>query len=452
MNWTICQADGIGTLPARIGLTPCTCNVIDLVLPTGFFLVFGCLSFYKAKKYYDFVFPAFNCLFRTKLVLSFTTIVMEIVLLCFVSINSSLRQEFMSIVSLATSSLNIVAWFVQTCLMYALHWRALKASWWDLRTFWFVWFLSQCTSMISFANILLSDTTNQTEHKYRMTYFIFMAIQFVCAAGLAILVFLPDDVGDYLPVEKYIPSASQQFSTNGTGRGDHYGILEHNSLNAPFLQRGGNHVVVHSPDRKGEDSRLAAKYGTDHPYGHQDSYSRTQPISTRRGSGGGGGAGGGGGGGGTFIDVMEEHINVQPQQQGALSRSNGSQRGISLHHQPSKSSTTKKKKNTGAPRHQTMKSAERNIWDSFMEHATTGGVGEEAYEERKTATKHDAGGGGGAMAGEEEEDEELLVNQAENQLLPPLPPASGISNTMSSTDHLKNTLFMELPMTVFIPR
>jgi hypothetical protein len=79
-------------------------------------------------------------------------------------------------------------------------------------------------------------------------------------------------------------------------------------------------------------------------------------------------------------------------------------------------------------------------------------VGEEAYEERKTATKHDAGGGGGAMAGEEEEDEELLVNQAENQLLPPLPPASGISNTMSSTDHLKNTLFMELPMTVFIPR
>ena len=228
--------------------------------------------------------------------------------------------------------------------------------------------------MISFANILLSDDTSQTEHKYRITYFIFMAIQFVCSAGLAILVFLPDDVGDYLPVEKYVTSASQ-YSTN-TGRGDRFSFLDRNSLNAPFLERGN--VVVHSPDRKGSDSRLASKYGTDHPYGQLDSYSRTQPISTRRGGRGGGG------GGGSFIDVMEEHIDVQPQQQGTLSVSNGSQRGISLHHQPSK------KKNNGAARHQTMKSAERNIWDSFMEHAATGGRrgGQKKYREKNQGGHH----------------------------------------------------------------
>jgi len=220
MNITIeyCgHGQSIGLLPKRIGFTPCACNLIDLFLPVLFIVIFGTISFYQTRKRYDFVFPNFNCLFRTKLVLSFLTILMEITLLLFVLFNQSLRREFVSIISLTSSSMNIIAWLLQTSLMYALHWRALRPSWWNLRTFWFIWFLSQCASMLSFSNILLSDILISDQHFSRMIYFILMAIQFICSACLAILIFSPDDVGDYSPVTKYFPS-SVQHSTSGQSR------------------------------------------------------------------------------------------------------------------------------------------------------------------------------------------------------------------------------------------
>ena len=123
-----CDTLGFGLLSARVGLTPCTIDVISITM-TSIFLVVGFYSIHQTKKYYDYVYPNFNVLFRTKLILSFITIIIEIGLLLLLLLNTSLRHEFVSILSLISSSTRIVSWILQTVLMYVLHWRALQTSW-----------------------------------------------------------------------------------------------------------------------------------------------------------------------------------------------------------------------------------------------------------------------------------------------------------------------------------
>ena len=123
-----CDSLGFGLLSARVGLTPCTIDVIFITI-TSLFLLVGTISIYQTKKYYDYVFPDFNKLFRTKLICSFVTIIIEIASLLLLLLNASLRHEFVSILSLTSSSTRILSWILQTILMYVLHWRALQTTW-----------------------------------------------------------------------------------------------------------------------------------------------------------------------------------------------------------------------------------------------------------------------------------------------------------------------------------
>ena len=114
-----CSPLGLGMLPpTEIGFTPCTCNIADLALPI--FFAFTCLlyTFHISRKKYVHIFPIFGCLFRTKLILSYVTLLTQIVLVVMSSINGSLRTEFLSILSIAASTGSILTWMINISLMY----------------------------------------------------------------------------------------------------------------------------------------------------------------------------------------------------------------------------------------------------------------------------------------------------------------------------------------------
>ena len=313
-----------------------------------------------------------------------------------------------------------------------LHWRALTATWFNLRSFWLLWFVTRCASTISFSNILLGDNTKQED--YRIAFFAVMVIQFVCAAILAVLIFLPDDVGSYTPVQKGGYEYTQWDDEEG-GRGRGGG-----SLNSPFLRNNNNNhsnhnhnhnqtnnvngyldyhsgIVVHSPDR-------AINAGS--------TYARTEPISTMSGIFGGSSSSSrkNKAKGGKFTDVMEE---VQDDHQ--MSTSNGSQSGIVLNSKTTKFTQNQKQKQK--QKHRKTTSKERNIWDSFMEHATTS-----KEDNTTTATTYNP-------ADDDEKEEQENMSQTEQKEEQDLLFRTNASLSMGK--NLTLTLLSEMPMTIFVP-
>ena len=347
LNIPTCNHLELGLLPHQIGLTPCTCNIIDISICT-IALLFLLTSIYQTRQKYDFVFPNFNPLFRTKLVLSFLTILTEITLLLFLLTNTSLRSEFLSVLAITSSTIRLLTWITQTCLMYILHWRAIQSSWLNLRSFWAVWFLTSCITTISFLNILLSDVTAKPDVMYRQIYFSIIAVQGLASSGLAICIFLPNDIGDYSSILKYI--SSNQYDAIESGSSNSIT----GSLNAPFLRNGINsnynhynnagHGVIHSPTRKytsynGRNVQFQEE-SKKMNNNENSSYAKTQPIST--------------------------NVNYSNESDSYLSQSNGSQSGISLEQNASLKTKNKKKNDILKKKGKKNKKRdlkERNIWD-----------------------------------------------------------------------------------------
>jgi hypothetical protein len=128
-----------------------------------------------------------------------------------------------------------------------------------------------------------------------------------------------------------------------------------------------------------------------------------------------------------------------------LSNSLGSQRGISLMH-GNNSSTTNKIKGKNGKKHRPMKSSERNIWDTFMEHAAQPVNAGSTPNTNSSKTRDDGDGLERSDDNDVEEGDEDVVNIEESSNMSKL-----LQQQMSSTDHLENTLYVEMPMTVFVP-
>lgn len=171
-------------------------------------------------------------------------------------------------------------------------------------------------------------------------------MQGLASSGLAICIFLPNDIGDYSSILKYI--SSNQYDAIESGSSNNVT----GSLNAPFLRNGINynhynnagHGVIHSPTRKytsynGRNVQFQEESKKNNN-NENSSYAKTQPIST--------------------------NVNYSNENDSYLSRSNGSQSGISLEQNASLNTKNKKNdilKKKGKKKNKKRELKERNIWD-----------------------------------------------------------------------------------------
>merc|ERR1712166_755876 len=353
---------------------------------------------------------------------------MGITLLLFLLTNTSLRSEFLSVLAITSSTVRLLTWITQTCLMYILHWRAIQSSWLNLRSFWAVWFLTSCITTISFLNILLSDVTAKPDVIYRQIYFSIIAVQGLASSGLAICIFLPNDIGDYSSILKYI--SSNQYDAIESGSSNNIT----GSLNAPFLRNGINsnynhynnagHGVIHSPTRKytsynGRNVQFQEESKKMSNNNENSSYAKTQPIST--------------------------NVNYSNENDSYLSQSNGSQSGISLEQNASLKTKNKKKNDILKKKGKKNKKRdlkERNIWDSFMEHATSKEDNEDYQDNTTTTTTPTT-----STTPHLEENDDFVSNTITNTTNTP----TKLNNNNNTNITLEHTIFTSIPMTVYVP-
>ena len=233
-----CDRYGWGLLPHGKGLTPCTSQLLLAAVPCLYVLLAGGLRWVWARRDYHVVFPPIDWRLRAKLLLSVSTLALEIAILVGMFAWPSIHRQMASIVAVASSSVRVVAWGFQICLQYTLHWRALPSS--ELSRFWLLWFVFVATACIS-ESIVESDGLTPSAYRF---FIIVVATRFAASAGLAISVLCPNNMAGIKPAFK---SQSLYFPFGATGPSIH---TSSSSFNQPFLssfdRRGGRDAGINS--------------------------------------------------------------------------------------------------------------------------------------------------------------------------------------------------------------
>jgi hypothetical protein len=498
-----CDAHGWGLLPQGKGLTPCTSQLLLAAGPCLFVLLAGGLSFHRARRDFDFVFPPIGWRLRAKIVLSAATFALEVVLLAGMFAWPSLRAHEASRVAAASSAVRILAWGFQTCLLYALHWRALRQSFADLRTFWSLWFVFVAAAFVSESTIK-SDGLTPAAYHFAMAV---AAARLAASAGLAIAVLCPNDVSSMEPVRKSLSSypfggggsaiysSSSSFNQpflggsgsggvgggvgggtgggggggrrrsglNGPGGGGQYSVVS--SVSSPQIFAGGTTSHI---DAGSSGFDLEGLRDMDAPLLPPNSYGSQSGI--------------------TMLDTSVRANNPSVAKNNLLGKKN------------KKKEKKMKKTSPSKPKSRRMKSAERNVWESFIEESSSQDLPDKVGKEEASPSSaspsygraqdgagpvvldvyntmdssedsdfsedhssmsvrgsEDVGSTGGAAAGGStspsalDETATSSSSSAAARVDAKLRALERSVSTMSAND-LEGTLYMECPMTVSVPR